>query len=298
MIAVTRRERPFCTICLWRLTLRNSTSKGTTDLPLVDSDACPELAIGSCIAHHQEAKVSTVFFSGSMPFNLESGRYCSTRMLLAESHKLYAAFAKSPERPPRGLQNSDRSRVLAVHRHPHSQGWQSSAIGNLQACAKLWPVRSSSIQNPSVCCRQLIRREAGENDASQPASSAPESDPDISELGGDSGKASDPPKTKHRLASSSRAEDDASKPSQPCSASAEGFKNDVSLHALYEVEFQVRDGNTVNDLMLNERQICIRGASMRLPRYLVHKPNGRTAASSVTQELGLLNNLAHSLFQC
>ena len=55
-----------------------------------------------------------------------------------------------------------------------------------------------------------MRREEGAQEESQPGSSGPESEPDISDIAGDSGKASEP-KGKHRLASNSRADDDASK---------------------------------------------------------------------------------------
>lgn len=65
---------------------------------------------------------------------------------------------------------------------------------------------------PLALRRQLVKREEGALDESLPATSAPDSDqdPDISDLNENSCKASDLAKGKHRLASSSKAEDDAS----------------------------------------------------------------------------------------
>ncbi len=60
-----------------------------------------------------------------------------------------------------------------------------------------------------LSCRQLVKREEGAQEESHPGSSGPESEPDISDIAGDSGKASDP-KGKHRLAPNSHADEDAS----------------------------------------------------------------------------------------
>lgn len=60
----------------------------------------------------------------------------------------------------------------------------------------------------------MVQGGEGAAEESQPVLSGAESEPDISDIGGDSKQTSDHTKQKHRLASSSRPDDHSSKPAR------------------------------------------------------------------------------------